>query len=233
MTTARTPGPRRQRYLLLVLVALTAVGLDLLTKEWVLATFREGERLDVIGDIVQFTLVFNTGAAFSMGTDYTWVFSTIATVVVCVIAYIGLRVRSAWWAVTLGLMMGGAAGNLVDRVFREPEPFHGAVVDFIKVMDFPVFNIADSCVVVGACLVVALTFKGLELDGSLVSEAADGKGGADTADAAEPGTGPRADAGPDAAAPGGATAADTGPATADRPGDDTGPDDTTTEGKGQ
>ncbi|CAL9401838.1 Lipoprotein signal peptidase [Nocardiopsis dassonvillei] len=170
MTTARTtPGARPRRYLLLVLVALAAIGVDLLTKEAVLAAFREGERLDVIGEIVQFTLVYNTGAAFSMGTDHTWVFTTIASIVVLVIAYIGLRVRSVWWAVTLGLMMGGAAGNLVDRIFREPEPFHGAVVDFIKVMDFPVFNVADSCVVVGACLVVALTFKGLELDGSLVS----------------------------------------------------------------
>ncbi|MEU0489683.1 signal peptidase II [Nocardiopsis sp. NPDC006139] len=213
MTTARTPGGRRRRYLLLVLVALAAIGVDLLTKEWVLAAFQEGERLDVIGEIVQFTLVYNTGAAFSMGTDHTWVFTTIASVVVLVIAYIGLRVRSVWWAVTLGLMMGGAAGNLVDRIFREPEPFHGAVVDFIKVMDFPVFNIADSCVVVGACLVVLLTFKGVELDGSIVSDDKDGDragGGArDTATAA-------------------------GGSAEGRTGDDTAPgDDTTTEGKGQ
>lgn len=204
MTTARTPGPRPRRYLLLVLVALAAVGADLLTKEWVLATFREGERLDVIGSVVQFTLVYNTGAAFSMGTDHTWVFSTIAIVVVCVIAYIGLRVRSVWWAVTLGLMMGGAAGNLVDRLFRGAEPLHGAVVDFIKVMSFPVFNIADSCVVVGACLVVLLTFKGVELDGATAS---DDKASGTAGEA------------------GGPAADDTSD---DRPGDDT-----TTEGKGQ
>ena len=206
MTTARTEG-RPRRYLLLVLVALAAVGADLLTKEWVLSAFYEGERLDVIGEIVQFTLVYNTGAAFSMGTGHTWVFTVIASVVVCVIAYLGLRVRSVRWAVTLGLMMGGAAGNLLDRLFREPAPFHGAVVDFIKVMDFPVFNLADSCVVVGACLVVLLTFKGLELDGGT---AASGDGASDTGKKT------------------GDTAGETGePAAGERP------DDDTAEGKGR
>ncbi|MFL1376899.1 MULTISPECIES: signal peptidase II [unclassified Nocardiopsis] len=225
MTTARTPGAHPRRYLLLVLVALAAIGADLLTKEWVLATFREGERLDVIGEIVQFTLVYNTGAAFSMGTDHTWVFSTIAIIVVCTIAYLGLRVRSAWWAVTLGLMMGGAAGNLVDRIFRGAEPLHGAVVDFIKVMSFPVFNIADSCVVVGACLVVLLTFKGVELDGSIASDdkasdTAETAGRADTEEKAgtAEGTGDAEKAG--GPAPEGAA-------------DDRPDDDTTTEGKGQ
>ncbi|WP_306368929.1 signal peptidase II [Nocardiopsis sp. CC223A] len=220
MTTART-GARPRRYLLLVLVALAAVGADLLTKEWVLATFREGERLDVIGEIVQFTLVYNTGAAFSMGTDHTWVFSTIAIVVVCAIAYLGLRVRSVWWAVTLGLMMGGAAGNLVDRIFRGAEPMHGAVVDFIKVMSFPVFNIADSCVVVGACLVVLLTFKGVELDGSVVSDDKASDPDERAAEAGEPAT---EDTGTQD------TAAEDAPesGSGDRP-----DDDTTTEGKGQ
>jgi len=179
MTTTDQNGVRPRRYLLLLLVALTAVAVDLATKEWVLATFAEGERLDVIGSLLQFTLIFNTGAAFSMGTDFTWVFTCIATVVVAAIAYMGLRVRSVWWGVTLGLMMGGAAGNLVDRYFRAPEPFHGAVVDFISVGDFPVFNIADSCVVVGACLVVVLTFKGLNLDGTVIQDAPAEKGGAD------------------------------------------------------
>lgn len=168
-TTDNTPA-RPRRYTLLLLVALVAIAVDLATKEWALAAFSEGENVDVIGGFLQFTLVFNTGAAFSLGTGYTWVFTLIATVVVLVIAYMGLRVRNLWWAVTLGLMMGGAAGNLVDRYFREPGPFQGAVVDFIRLPNWPVFNIADSCVVVGACLVVLLTFKGLNLDGTLVSD---------------------------------------------------------------
>ncbi|RKS09831.1 signal peptidase II [Nocardiopsis sp. Huas11] len=170
MTTNDDTGARPRRFVLLLLVALTAILVDLATKQWVLATFGVGESVDVIGSLLQFTLVFNTGAAFSLGTDYTWVFTTIATCVVLAIAYIGRRVRSVWWGVTLGLMMGGAAGNLVDRYFRDPAPFHGAVVDFIRVPNFPVFNIADSCVVVGAILVVALTFKGLGMDGAIVED---------------------------------------------------------------
>ncbi|MFE9242031.1 signal peptidase II [Nocardiopsis sp. NPDC006938] len=166
MTTTDNTVARPRRYVLLLLVALTAIVADFLTKEWVLAAFSPGERLDVVGDLVQFTLVYNTGAAFSLGTGYTWVFTAIASVVVLAIAWIGWRVRSLWWGATLGLMMGGAAGNLVDRYFRGETPGTGAVVDFISVGTFPVFNLADSCVVVGACLVVALTFKGLNLDGT-------------------------------------------------------------------
>lgn len=169
-TTDDNTKARPRRYPLLLLVALVAIAVDFATKEWALATFRPGENVDVIGSFLQFTLVFNTGAAFSLGTGYTWVFTIIASVVVIGIGYIGWRVRSLWWGVTLGLMMGGAAGNLVDRFFRDPAPLHGAVIDFIRLPNWPVFNIADSCVVVGACLVVALTFKGLNLDGTMVAD---------------------------------------------------------------
>lgn len=177
MTTTDHAGVRPRRYPLLLLVALAAIGVDLLTKELALANFAVGESVDVIGEFLQFTLVFNTGAAFSMGTNFTWVFTCIASLVVIAIGYMGLRVRSLWWALTLGLMMGGAAGNLVDRFFRDPAPFQGAVVDFIRLPNWPVFNVADSCVVVGAFLVVALTFKGINLDGTIaVDERKDGAG---------------------------------------------------------
>lgn len=179
-TTDDKTKARPRRYLLLLLVALVAIAVDLATKEWALAAFRPGESVDVIGSFLQFTLVFNTGAAFSLGTGYTWVFTIIASIVVLAIGYIGWRVRSVWWGVTLGLMMGGAAGNLVDRFFRDPAPLHGAVVDFIRVPNWPVFNIADSCVVVGACLVVALTFKGLNLDGTKVVDEEAAKAEANT-----------------------------------------------------
>ncbi|WP_017600230.1 signal peptidase II [Nocardiopsis lucentensis] len=182
MTTPDTAEARPRRYLLLLLVALAAVLADLATKQWVLSTFSEGESVDVIGGLLQFTLVYNTGAAFSLGTDHTWMFTGIAIVVVAAIAYLGLRVRNVWWGITLGLMMGGAAGNLLDRLFRDPAPFHGAVVDFIRVPYWPVFNIADSCVVVGACLVVLLTFKGINLDGSLAVDEKKKDGAADRSD---------------------------------------------------
>lgn len=179
MTTNEEASVRPRRYVLLAGVALAALVVDFLTKEWALSALTRGEFVDVVGSFLQFTLVFNTGAAFSLGTGYTWVFTVISSVVVLGIAYIGWRVRSPWWGVTLGLMMGGAAGNLVDRFFRPPGPLEGAVVDFISVPNWPVFNIADSCVVVGAFLVVVLTFKGINLDGTLVSE--EGKDGGSAA----------------------------------------------------
>lgn len=170
MTTTEEAAGRPRRYVLLMGVALTALVVDFLTKEWALVTLTRGEFVDVIGEFLQFTLVFNTGAAFSLATGYAWVFTIISTVVVLAIGYMGWRVRSPWWGVTLGLMMGGAAGNLVDRFFRPPGPFEGAVVDFLSVPNWPVFNLADSCVVVGAVLVVVLTFKGINLDGTLASD---------------------------------------------------------------
>lgn len=185
MTTTEEAAGRPRRYLLLMGVALTALVVDFLTKEWALAALTHGEFVDVIGEFFQFTLVFNTGAAFSLGTGYTWVFTVISTVVVLAIGYMGRRVRSPWWGVTLGLMMGGAAGNLVDRFFRPPGPFEGAVVDFLSVPNWPVFNIADSCVVVGAVLVVVLTFKGINLDGTLDSDGND-EATEDTAASARP-----------------------------------------------
>ena len=183
MATTEEAAGRPRRYLLLTGVALTALVVDFLTKEWALAALTPGEFVDVVGEFLQFTLVFNTGAAFSLGTGYTWVFTIISTVVVLAIGYMGWRVRSPWWGVTLGLMMGGAAGNLIDRFFRPPGPFEGAVVDFLSVPNWPVFNIADSCVVVGAVLVVVLTFKGINLDGTLASEENAEAAGATTATA--------------------------------------------------
>lgn len=183
MTTTEEAAGRPRRYVLLMGVALTALAVDFLTKEWALVALTHGEFVDVIGEFLQFTLVFNTGAAFSLGTGYAWVFTIISTIVVLAIGYMGWRVRSPWWGVTLGLMMGGAAGNLIDRFFRPPGPFEGAVVDFLSVPNWPVFNIADSCVVVGAVLVVVLTFKGINLDGAPASDENAGATGATAATA--------------------------------------------------
>lgn len=165
-TTNGSAAPAPRRLVLLLTVALAAIAADFATKQIALQALQPGQSVEVLGSLLQFTLVFNTGAAFSLGTGFPWVFTIIAFGVVGFILYLGLRVRSTAWALTLGLMMGGAAGNLVDRIFRDPAPFHGAVVDWIRVPNWPVFNIADSCVVVGACLVVLLTFRGINLDGT-------------------------------------------------------------------
>jgi signal peptidase II len=122
--------------------------------------------VSIIGDTVTWTLVRNSGAAFSMATGYTWVLTLVATGVVIGIIWMGRRLVSPWWALGLGMILGGAMGNLIDRFFRSPGPLRGHVVDFFSVGWWPVFNVADSGVVCGAILLVVLTFLGVEPDGS-------------------------------------------------------------------
>jgi signal peptidase II len=118
----------------------------------------------IIGDTVTWTLVRNSGAAFSMATGYTWVLTLVATGVVIGIAWMGRRLVSPWWALGLGMILGGALGNLVDRFFRSPGPLRGHVVDFFSVGWWPVFNVADPAVVGGAILLVGLSLFGYDFD---------------------------------------------------------------------
>ncbi|WP_239004142.1 signal peptidase II [Nocardia panacis] len=152
-------------------VAVVLLGLDLLTKSIIVAQLTPGHPVRVIGDVVRLTLVRNAGAAFSMATGMTWLLTLIATSVVVGVIRIARRLRSVWWAVGLGMVLGGALGNLVDRFFRAPGPMLGHVVDFISVGWWPVFNVADSSVVCGAILLVALTVFGFEPDGTRTGRA--------------------------------------------------------------
>ncbi len=157
--------PRRLPVLLLI--AAIAFVADLGTKALVVAKMTPGEPISVVGDVVRLTLVRNPGAAFSMATGMTWLLTLIAAAVVIGVIRIGRSLRSVGWAIGLGLVLGGAVGNLVDRVFRAPGPLEGHVVDFISVTRWwPVFNLADSSIVCGAILLVALTVFGFEPDGS-------------------------------------------------------------------
>ncbi|MDA0567053.1 signal peptidase II [Streptomonospora sp. S1-112] len=183
------PRPRRFVPLLLV-VAAVALAADFATKEIALASFAPGESMPVVGDLLRFTLIFNTGAAFSIGSDVPWLFFLIASCVVVYILFMARKLGSLGWTVALGLILGGATGNLVDRVMRPPAPFHGAVVDWIAVPNFPVFNLGDSCICVGGALAVLLAFRGINIDGTRESDQAPAKDGADgaaEAPAAEPG----------------------------------------------
>jgi signal peptidase II len=130
----------------------------------VVATLAPGERVHVLGDLLQITETRNGGAAFSVGTSATILFTAVAVAVVVVIARQARRLTSAGWAVTLGLLLGGALGNLADRIFRDPAPFRGHVVDWIELPHWPVFNLADSAIVVGGCLAVLLASRGVPLD---------------------------------------------------------------------
>lgn len=119
----------------------------------------------MLGGLVTFAVSRNSGAAFSFAEGATVIFTLIAVAVAVVIVRSMKRLRSSAWAVTLGMLLGGALGNLGDRLFRAPGIGRGAVVDFIAVPNFATFNVADSGITVGAVLAVLLSLKGIELDG--------------------------------------------------------------------
>jgi len=157
------PKPRR-RIRLLVTVAAVVLALDVVTKVLAVKMLTPGQPVSIIGDTVTWTLVRNSGAAFSMATGYTWVLTLIASAVVVGIIWMGRRLVSPWWAIGLGMILGGAMGNLVDRFFRSPGPLRGHVVDFLSIGWWPVFNVADPSVVGGAILLVVLSLFGFDFD---------------------------------------------------------------------
>ncbi len=160
---AEAPAPRR-RLRLLLLVAAVVLALDIVTKVIAVKLLIPGQPVPIIGDTVTWTLVRNSGAAFSMATGYTWMLTVIATGVVVGIFWMGRRLVSPWWAIGLGMILGGAMGNLVDRFFRSPGPLQGHVVDFLSIGWWPVFNVADPSVVGGAILLVTLSALGFDFD---------------------------------------------------------------------
>jgi len=161
---------RPKKTLLLAVVAAVVLALDIATKVWVVAEL-EGQRQLEYGQLI-IRVSRNPGAAFSFAEGATLLFTAVAVVVIVVILRVSARLRSTGWAVSLGLLLGGAAGNLVDRLFRSPGPGRGAVVDFIDFQVWPSFNLADSGIVVGGLLAVLLSFRGIEVDGTRQSKAA-------------------------------------------------------------
>jgi signal peptidase II len=150
------------------LVAVAALALDVVSKIIVVAELENREPIRLLGGLITLTVSRNSGAAFSIGTGLTIVFTLIATGVVIAILRTARRLRSLPWAVSLGLLLGGATGNLVDRVLRSPSPLQGHVVDWIEWPNFPVFNLADSAIVCGGALAVLLAARGLQIDGTRV-----------------------------------------------------------------
>lgn len=158
---------------ILIAVAVVAYLLDVVSKVLVVENLEYGRPVSVIGDFLTFQLARNSGAAFSMATGYTWILTFVALAVVLGIVRYAKRLGSVGWVIGLGLVLGGALGNLTDRMFRSPGPFRGHVVDFIQVGDWwPTFNLADSAVVCGAVLLVLLTLLGYDYDGSRTGWAA-------------------------------------------------------------
>jgi lipoprotein signal peptidase len=206
----------------LLAVALAVLAADITSKVIVVATLSSRPPVRLLGGLLTLRVDRNPGAAFSIGTSMTIVFTAIAVGVIVFILRTSRRIRSAAWAVTLGLLLGGATGNLTDRLLRSPGPLRGYVVDWIQLPHWPVFNVADSAIVCGGVLAVLLAGRGLPIDGAGPVRAVSGPAGdagpagpvssAGSGSPGEPGgPGPGAPGGPGAAgglsAPGGYPAA--------------------------
>lgn len=173
--TEQTPDhrPRPRRHLVLFgLVVLLGYAADQGTKELALARLEPGERVSVVGDALTLYLTSNSGAAFSLGTSYTLVLSWIAVAAALTTLWFARRLGSTGWALALGFLLAGVLGNLTDRIFREPGPMRGHVIDFLAFPNFPVFNVADVCINIAAGLIILQTLRGLHLDGTRDRDAA-------------------------------------------------------------
>lgn len=160
---------RRAAWARFALVAVIALVLDVVTKIVAVAQLRPSEPIPVLGDLLRLHLIRNPGAAFSIGEGATWVFTLLAVgVLAFLLGFVVPRLRHGGWAVGLGLVTAGITGNLIDRLFREPGFARGHVVDFLQLPYWPIFNVADMCVVVGAITIVYLWLvRGVGHDGIL------------------------------------------------------------------
>jgi signal peptidase II len=161
---ARRVGNRRLVVTTFLVAALVLV-LDQVSKYLAVQHLEGQPPVEILGTWVRLNFLRNPGAAFSMGTGYTVIFTAVAVAVVVVIVRTSRRLGSLWWAIALGGLLGGALGNLLDRLLREPGFPSGHVVDFIDVQHFAVFNLADSAIVCSSILMVILALTGVELDG--------------------------------------------------------------------
>ena len=155
-------GPTRLPVLLAV--AASVLLADVLSKALAVRELADREPVSLLGGVLTLRLVRNPGAAFGVAQGLTVLFTLVAMIVVVAILRLSRRLRSASWAVALGLVLGGAVGNLLDRLFRDPGPGRGHVVDFLELPRWPVFNLADSAIVCAAVLIVVLTMRGSTYD---------------------------------------------------------------------
>ncbi|WP_329386177.1 signal peptidase II [Streptomyces sp. NBC_01716] len=167
VATAGTGGadaapPTRRLFWSALAVALALLVVDQGTKWWAVSALGDSETIPVIGDAIRFLLVYNPGAAFSMGTGVTWIFTVFAGVAVVAIGWYAWRVRSVPWTYALGLLLGGATSHFGDRLLRDPGFGRGHVVDFIDYAGFFVGNVADIGIFAGAVTIVVLSFRGIE-----------------------------------------------------------------------
>jgi signal peptidase II len=183
---------------ILAVVALCVYLVDQIAKVLVVSNLYEGQQVQVLGQLLQFHFVKNPGAAFSIGSGSTWIFSIVGVGVLGFVIWYAPRIRSTAWAVLFGLLLGGLLGNLTDRLFREPGFGVGHVVDFLQIPLLPaIFNLADVAIVSSMVLFLILTLRGVGLDGRRPAEEAEAAEADDDTDVAVE---PAADAEPGAEA---------------------------------
>ena len=164
-TVIRPSGGRRRLYAVLLGLAVATLVLDQATKVWALAALTPGEPVDVLGSWIRLSLIRNPGAAFSLGESSTWLLTVVSVVILVWVVMGARRVGNLPWAIALGLLLGGAMGNLVDRFLREPGPGRGHVVDFINYFGWFIGNVADIAIVGAAAMIAVLAFRGTSLSG--------------------------------------------------------------------
>ena len=168
LTSPAADGKRSKRLPVIVLwlVALIVIVVDQVTKQWALSALSDGRHTALLGRALGLVLVRNPGAAFSFATGQTWIFALIASLVVAIIIRVSRNLASRSWAVALGLVLGGAVGNLIDRLLREPGFLRGHVIDFIDYGGYFVGNVADIAIVAAAAGIIVLSLGGWEIDGT-------------------------------------------------------------------
>jgi signal peptidase II len=148
-----------------LLIGLAVCVLDVASKVLVVAGLSGGQTVILLGGLITLQLHRNPGAAFGIGPSFTVIYALIAVGVLAAILRASGRLRSWPWTIALGLVLGGAAGNLMDRLFRSPGPLRGFVVDWIKLPYFPeVFNLADSAITVGVVVLLLASALGCRID---------------------------------------------------------------------
>lgn len=136
------------------LVAALVIAVDQATKQWALSSLTPGVKQPLVGELLQIQLVFNSGAAFSFMSGHTWILTVVVTAVTAALIWFGRRARSRSAVVIFGLGIGGAVGNLLDRLLRDPGFPQGHVVDMINYADQFVGNVADVAIVVAAGIAI-------------------------------------------------------------------------------
>lgn len=166
MVSTDQPAVQRSWWIALLPMVVAYLA-DLWSKEAIRATMHQGESMAVLEPLLYWRFIRNPGAAFSIGVEYTWIFTIIQALGLIVVVYLILRrARTMIWLVTLGALAGGIAGNLTDRLLREPGFGVGHVIDFISVPKFAIFNVADSFIVVSIIVIVLLVMMGKNMDGT-------------------------------------------------------------------